>query len=159
MFICTIAVFSACCYFSKKDSTATESERKGLSRNYGKLQKKQLNEDFNSFISKFHLDTLFQAQRIEREVIGYNSDAEDLSVANGADSLMNYSWKKNDLVYYLLFTNKAVKDSVYTVLYEIESETNATEKIFIPQSSSFYILSFTKRNGLWYLSEFIVNET
>ena len=154
IYIFTITCLLSCCTYFKND------EKKNITKKNKDFNttKKLTNESFSDFITQFHRDSVFQIQRVAQEVTGFNSDYEESSIEDETDSITNFSWGKGDLIYYLNSANKAINDSMYTVSYKLDSEDSATEKIYIPQSSCFYILSFSKINGHWYLSEFVYNE-
>ena len=148
-----MCLLSCCTYFKNDEKKNITKKNKDFNST-----KKLTNESFSDFITQFHRDSVFQIQRVAQEVTGFNSDYEESSIEDETDSITNFSWGKGDLIYYLNSANKAIIDSMYTVSYKLDSEDSATEKIYIPQSSCFYILAFSKINGHWYLSEFVYNE-
>lgn len=141
-----VIVLLACCTSSTKEKKTTH--------NHQNIKSNQLqSESFPIFVNRFHSDSVFQVQRIAHEVGGYNSDEDDTHEVDS--NITHYLWDKANLAYYLQLANRASTDSAYRISYEKESENCISEKIYIPDSGCFYILTFSKKKGQWYMSEFI----
>lgn len=105
-------------------------------------------ENFDSFYLRFHSDTLFQTQRINFPLKGYDINEEN---SIGMDT-SEFFWDRKNWEYHILFKvlapyarqRKQVKDTLI-------------EKIFIPNSGFFTERKFVCKERKWYL-EFYGNQ-
>lgn len=75
-----------------------------------------------------------------------------------SDSAMEYTWTTLNLKVYLQWINEDKGKPEYETTIIKNTDSSVTEKIFIPQSSSFYELKFSLTEGKWMLNELIVNQ-
>lgn len=113
-------------------------------------------EDFAEFVERFHADSVFQGKRLAERVTGYDSDEEDTGDVSEDDR--NYCWENRNLAVYLQWINKDRKTDEYKTEFVWKTETKVEEYIFIPESSSFYSLTFSLVDGKWMLTELVVNQ-
>ena len=147
--ICVIVALLGCTSTNHKTK-----EGKAISKTLFHEDDKE-GESFSNFIEKFHTDSIFQLQRINHEVKGYNSNDEEL---DDNDSIMHYLWNKSDLIYYLHMIDGAIHDTKYDCTLSSDGDSIFSETISLPQSSCFYTLDFSKIDNKWVLMNLVVNE-
>lgn len=119
----------------------------------------QVNEDFNSFIDRFHSDTIFQIQRIYKVVHGYNSDEDTTLYSDSYEdrhiSSDDYTWDRQNLNLYIrgLYVLATDTASGYEHAIHIKSDTVVDEQIFIPGSGTNFVLTFEIIDGEWFLTK------
>ncbi len=111
------------------------SQRKNLKEN-------QQKEDFNLFISKFVMDSLFRYHRVKFPLKGYNSDAE----INKRD----YIWSKEDWDFY------SMEDMKYKTDESITNQVIPKDSLMIwrlyKENSGYDIkYQFKLKENKWYL--------
>lgn len=114
-------------------------------------------EDFISFIKRFHSDTVFQKRRVADNIHGYNSAKDTVIYIDGEEDIIhdeNYAWNRQEIAinlraadYLVANTNSEYERSIF-----IESNNKVAERFGIPGSGIFTTYYFEKKNGKWFFT-------
>lgn len=112
-------------------------------------------ESFNTFIEKFHNDSVFAQTRIEKETIGASTDDYEYDTLGNPQNT-DRIWTKVQMMSELKMINGLLSDSKYKVKYE-HKEDKMLENVFLPESGFNLFLYFTVKENKWFLTEYYYN--
>lgn len=139
-----LAILASCNRTSKEvTKSKKEKETKPAVVKANKIEKATAFEDFESFYTKFHEDSIFQIQRVKFPLEGYAIDTSEQST----------TWSKNNWITHKNTVQK-IDTSVFTI--ETNKQSNAYhEKIYIDGGGFSSERVFKRINGKWYLVKFV----
>lgn len=139
-----VSILGACNRTSKEvTKNKTKSETKVEVIKPKKTDKVAVYEDFESFYTKFHHDSIFQIKRVKFPLEGYAIDTSEQATR----------WSKNNWITHRNTVNK-IDTAVFTI--ETSKQKNSYyEKVYIEGGGFSSERAFKRINGKWFLVKFV----
>lgn len=120
-------------------------------------------EGFIDFLKKFHTDTVFQQQRLNGIIRGYNGENDSLHYYYLDDIYIlknNYTWDRQTVAPYLRRIDGLVADTVSQIRrYILIRSDSVTEEEFYVNDKGIIssICTFENKGEKWFLTELFYN--